>query len=127
MEGAPHLSAFGWCEGYEPHEIYILGGSDGSILQSAFYKFDLKARKAHNLGCDYPYEVALSKLAATYDKAKKSVTIHSFGGSRSSGVCYSLDLAQEQKEWQELEANYLSLFSQNDDVELQFKGALSVL
>jgi N-acetylneuraminic acid mutarotase len=41
VEGAPSLSAFGWTEGHLPHELFILGGSDGSIMQSSLYKLDL--------------------------------------------------------------------------------------
>lgn len=32
IENTPKLSAFGWTEGYDRHELFILGGSDGLTL-----------------------------------------------------------------------------------------------
>lgn len=46
VEGTPKLSAFGWSLGLQNHEIYILGGSDGGVLQSTLWKIDINARKA---------------------------------------------------------------------------------
>jgi N-acetylneuraminic acid mutarotase len=55
IEGAPNLSAFGWSEGATSSELFILGGSDGSILNESLYKIDFKQGKAVNLGVEYEF------------------------------------------------------------------------
>jgi N-acetylneuraminic acid mutarotase len=41
IQNATELAAFAWCQ-MGNSEIYILGGTDGSIIQEAGYKLDFK-------------------------------------------------------------------------------------
>jgi len=121
IENAPALSAFGWTEGYLPHELFILGGSDCSMLQSSLWKIDLLEGRATNLDIEFESSTALSKLAAIKDEKKGTYKIYAFGGSQSDGAGYNIDLSEERPAWKLLDHSYLSLFQGNEDRELMFK------
>lgn len=107
------MSSFGWCEGAEPHELFILGGTDGSMVDRSLYKIDLKQARSWNLCKDYPDKVALSKLVAAQDPKKKTYTLYSFGGIESDGEAFSLDLSEDGtfKDWIPFGKIHLSLLS----------------
>lgn len=53
VQNAPNLSGFGWCNGTEQGEIYVLGGSDGYVLQGSLWKINLVRGIAEDLGVEY--------------------------------------------------------------------------
>lgn len=80
----PSLSAFGWSEGRDSSEIFILGGSNGEYLHSDLLKIDFKEERMTEYA-DYSFDsqTSLSKVAVYYNEQKKGYVVHSFGGAES--------------------------------------------
>lgn len=56
IQGAPELAAFGWCPMSQgSNSIYILGGTDGSVIQEAGYIIDF-AKGTCTETVDHPFE-----------------------------------------------------------------------
>lgn len=90
VEGAPKLSAFGWCSGIQPHELFILGGTEGGNFQDSLWKLDFKEQKAYNI-CQFVSEIGMSKVAV-YEDDKGEQTVFNFGGTNSGGLCYKREI-----------------------------------
>ena len=116
VQNAPNLSGFGWCNGTEQGEIFVLGGSDGYVLQGSLWKINLVRGIAEDLGVEYDNQICMSKLAVRQNKLKGLTTLYSFGGSNSEGFCFKCDIqGAAKREWKQLQQSYLSLFSSSQD------------
>ena len=122
IEGVPSLSAFGWSEGKDSSEIFILGGSNGEFLESGLLKIDFKEETMTEYAeCPFDSQTSLSKVAVDYNEEKKGYAVHSFGGVASEGSSSYVDLMIAEPKWKMYEKAYISIFEMSDDIELIFK------
>lgn len=88
VENAPILSAFSWGQSSGPSEnLYIFGGSDGSLITSDLWSIDFKNKKAELIDAEFEDDtinVAMGKLAIRENPSE--VSVHLFGGHGSEGA-----------------------------------------
>ena len=62
------------------------------------------------MGIDFDNQVALPKLACSYEPISKKCTLYSFGGTSTEGMCFKCELHSPNSQWKALPKSYQVLF-----------------
>lgn len=86
MDDAPRLAAFAWTPISEK-EIFILGGTDGSLLATELWRINFGDKKAEMINSE-------SESICHGHLIFKDNKLLVFGGKNLDGTNYALDLSQ---------------------------------
>jgi hypothetical protein len=103
---APMLAAFSWCP-LDEGSIVVLGGSDGSLLNSDMYVIDFKQERVMVQHTDFEFSTGMGHL---FYRPKEEI-LHHVGGFNSDGVNFWLKMGEKQ--WHESERSHMHVIDQN--------------
>ena len=97
IPNAPKLAAFSWAKGADEGEIFVLGGTDGNILQTELHLIDFTRATSKRLPPIYPHCTGMGTLVFR----EKSLILEHIGGLQSNGINCTLSLKSEGTQWAE--------------------------
>ena len=100
------LAAFSWCP-LDEGSIVVLGGSDGSLLNSDMYVIDFKQERVMIQHTDFEFSTGMGHL---FYRPKEEI-LHHVGGFNSDGVNFWLKMGEKQ--WHESERSHMHVIDQN--------------
>jgi len=103
IPNTPSLAAFSWTT--STTELFILGGSDGSLLNSDLFIVDFLNGTCKFVSTDFEFSTGMGHLIYR----EKADELHHIGGFNSYGVNYSMKLGSNK--WQALKSLHSNVTS----------------